>query len=100
NERQFFLTGLLGAAVRLGDVALADTALRELDRGRGPHRDEHVIDVEARVSRSLHLLQRGDAAGAVALLEELPDGVAQGYWAAASSLALAAVGRGDEAVAV
>ncbi|HEX6567635.1 MAG TPA: hypothetical protein VF015_00645, partial [Acidimicrobiales bacterium] len=100
----FSATGLLGAAVQVGDRERAAAALAVLPAGELSSDDLATVGAgEHLVSRALLEVQRACPDAALDLLREVRRVAGArgevGYTGAVTSLALAAAGRGDEAVA-
>ena len=96
SDQVFFMMTMLGVAVRLGDVALASQVREEMRRAGIA---DHELYGEGEVSLALLTLQEGDPAGALAGLVAEETGEQEGYRGAATALALAAAGRGEDALA-
>jgi class 3 adenylate cyclase/tetratricopeptide (TPR) repeat protein len=100
----FSATGLLSAAVQVGDRARAAAALDVLPSHELSSDDLATAGAgEYLVSRALLALQRACPTEALDLLREVGRATGEraevGYCGAVTTLALAAAGRGDEAVA-
>ena len=100
----FSATGLLGAAVQVGDRERAAAALSVLPASALSSDDLATAGAgEHLVSQALLEVQRGYPDAALDLLREVRRAVGErgevGYSGAVTSLALAAAGRGDDAVA-
>lgn len=100
----FSATGLLSAAVQVGDCERAEAALAVLPAGKLSSDDLATVGAgEQLVSQALLEVQRACPDAALDLLREVRRAAGErgevGYIGAVTSLALAAAGRADEAVA-